>query len=62
MPAPTPDLRAFREHWQDEGDAAFLYRRLAAVEAEPARREVFRKLADVEDRHLSCLLYTSRCV
>ncbi|MBK8248003.1 MAG: VIT1/CCC1 transporter family protein [Gemmatimonadetes bacterium] len=53
MPAPTPDLSAFREHWQDEGDAAFLYRALAAVEGEPARREVFRKLADVEDRHLS---------
>ena len=53
MPAPTPDLAAFREHWQDEGDAAFLYRALAEVEADPARRDVFRKLADVEDRHLS---------
>jgi VIT1/CCC1 family predicted Fe2+/Mn2+ transporter len=49
----TPDLEAFREHWQDEGDAAFLYRALAEVEPDAARRDVFRRLADVEDRHLS---------
>lgn len=48
-----PDLDAFREHWQDEGDAAFLYRALAEVEPDAVRRDVFRKLAEVEDRHLS---------
>ncbi len=53
MSTPAPDLDAFREHWQDEGDAAFLYRALADVERDVARREVFRRLADVEDRHLS---------
>jgi VIT1/CCC1 family predicted Fe2+/Mn2+ transporter len=51
-PSAAPDLKAFREHWQDEGDAAYLYRALAAMERDPQRREVFAKLAEVEDRHL----------
>ena len=38
------------EHYRDERDAAFLYRALAA--AEPGeRRQLFTKLAEVEDRH-----------
>lgn len=37
------------EHYRDERDAAFLYRALAAVDAE--RRPLFEKLAAVEDRH-----------
>ena len=36
----------------EEIDAAFLYRELAAVETDAARRELFRKLAEVEDRHV----------
>lgn len=52
-PPVGPDLDAFREHWQDEGDAAYLYRALADVETDIRRRDVFRKLADVEDRHVS---------
>ena len=47
------DIARFREHWQDEGDAAFLYRVLADVERAENRRDVFRRLADVEDRHLA---------
>ncbi len=39
------------EHWQDEADAAFLYRRLAEAEPSPQRAEIYRKLAEVEDRH-----------
>jgi vacuolar iron transporter family protein len=53
-PAP-PDraaLAEFAEHWQDEGDAAFLYRALATVEPDPSRREVFARLAALEDQHL----------
>jgi vacuolar iron transporter family protein len=38
------------EHYRDERDAAVLYRALAAVET-GERRELFAKLADVEDRH-----------
>jgi len=30
-PAGTPDLDGFAHHWQDEADAAFLYRHLAAA-------------------------------
>ena len=36
----------------EEIDAAFLYRELSAVEPDEKRREVFRKLAEVEDRHV----------
>lgn len=51
---PTPNtIERFREHWQDEGDAAFLYRVLAELEHDDTRRDVFRRLADVEDRHLA---------
>ena len=38
------------EHYQDERDAAFLYRALAAMDP-GERRQLFTKLADVEDRH-----------
>ncbi len=39
-------------HYRDERDAAFLYRALASTETDPARRELFGKLAVVEDRHV----------
>jgi len=39
------------EHWQDEADAAFLYRLLAEAEPDGARQDVYRRLASVEDRH-----------
>ena len=39
------------EHYRDERDAAFLYRALATVEPTAERRELFEKLAAVEDRH-----------
>jgi len=40
------------EHLADEADAAFLYRELAAGERDPSRAEIYRQLADVEDRHV----------
>lgn len=46
-----PSLETFRHHWQDEADAAYLYRILASLEPEPKRRSVYERLADVEDRH-----------
>jgi len=46
-----PSLETFRHHWQDEADAAHLYRILATLEPEPARRSVYERLAEVEDRH-----------
>lgn len=55
-PAPArgahPDLHAFEHHWQDEADAAFLYGVLAEAEPDPARQALYRKLAEVEERHV----------
>jgi VIT1/CCC1 family predicted Fe2+/Mn2+ transporter len=50
--ATTPDFHTFEHHWQDEADAAFLYRALAAVESDPKKRDVYARLAAVEDRHV----------
>lgn len=47
----SPDTDAWLHHWKDEADAAFLYRRLAEAEPAPQKAELYRKLADVEDRH-----------
>jgi VIT1/CCC1 family predicted Fe2+/Mn2+ transporter len=41
------------EHYRDERDAAFLYRALAAVEPTAERRQLFERLAAVEDRHVA---------
>ena len=41
----TVDVRVWREHWQDEGDAAYLYRPLAAIEPDQKRADVYRRLA-----------------
>jgi VIT1/CCC1 family predicted Fe2+/Mn2+ transporter len=48
----TPDLDAFAHHWQDEADAAYLYRLLADAEPDAKKQDIYRRLADVEDRHL----------
>jgi len=48
---PRTETAVLLEHWKDETDAAFLYRELAAVESNPKRRDLYRKLAEVEDRH-----------
>ena len=51
-PAAPPDLHTFQHHWQDEADAAFLYRVLAEAEQDLAKQDVYRPLAVVEDRHV----------
>ena len=38
-------------HYRDERDAAYLYRALSAVETDAERKQLFDKLAHVEDRH-----------
>ena len=48
---PTPAV--LHHHWQDEADAAHLYRVLAAAEPDTKKRDVYRRLADVEDRHVA---------
>jgi len=50
--AAAPDLHTFEHHWQDEADAAYLYRLLAGLEADPQKSGLYRRLAEVEDRHV----------
>jgi VIT1/CCC1 family predicted Fe2+/Mn2+ transporter len=50
--AVTPDLDVFHHHWQDEADAAYLYRLLSAAETEEKKSDLYRRLAEVEDRHV----------
>ncbi|MDQ7819652.1 MAG: VIT1/CCC1 transporter family protein [Armatimonadota bacterium] len=51
-PSPSrSEVAAWRDHWQDEGDAAFLYRRLAAAARDPRQARLFAELAEVEEQH-----------
>jgi VIT1/CCC1 family predicted Fe2+/Mn2+ transporter len=50
--APTPDLHAFEHHWQDEADAAYLYRLLGDLEPDAHKKSLYLELAAVEDRHV----------
>ena len=43
--------QSWDEHYADEQDAAWLYRRLASVDTNRERADLFGRLADVEDRH-----------
>jgi VIT1/CCC1 family predicted Fe2+/Mn2+ transporter len=57
-PRPAPpksadiDVHSFEHHWQDEADAAYLYRILAAAESDPKKQDIYSRLANVEDRHV----------
>jgi VIT1/CCC1 family predicted Fe2+/Mn2+ transporter/rubrerythrin len=48
---PPGTLATWRHHLQDEADAAFLYRVLAETERRPKPRDLYLRLAEVEDRH-----------
>jgi vacuolar iron transporter family protein len=50
--AAAHDYHTFEHHWQDEADAAYLYRVLAATERNEQKRSVYARLAEVEDRHV----------
>lgn len=52
MPLDRETLHNWLHHWQDESDAAFLYLVLAGQEPEPKRKDVYIKLAGVEERHV----------
>ena len=49
--SPAPHL--WIHHLEDEADAAFLYREMAAGEKNERLATVYRKLAEVEDRHVA---------
>jgi VIT1/CCC1 family predicted Fe2+/Mn2+ transporter len=48
----TPAPEIWLHHLEDEADAAFLYRELAGAERDARKAELYRKLAQVEDRHV----------
>lgn len=48
----VPDVHSFEHHWQDEADAAYLYRLLSEAEQDPAKKDIYSRLAAVEDRHV----------
>lgn len=49
---PNADMVAqWRHHLQDEADAAFLYRRLSEHEPNDNKKDLYLRMADVEDRH-----------
>ena len=50
--SPTPDYHTFAHHWQDEADAAYLYRALAGMETDARKQGIYARLAAVEDRHV----------
>src|SRR3989442_13495972 len=45
-------LHTWLDHWQDEYDAAYLYLVLAGQEPDQKRKDVYIKLAGVEERHV----------
>ncbi len=49
---PKPDMKVWLHHWQDEADAAYLYLALAGQEDDPHKKDVYIKLAGVEERHV----------
>ena len=52
MPLDPATLHHWLHHWQDESDAAYLYLVLAGQEPDPKRKDVYIKLAGVEERHV----------
>jgi VIT1/CCC1 family predicted Fe2+/Mn2+ transporter/rubrerythrin len=51
-PPPSPAPPSWLHHLEDEADAAFLYRELARAERDPGKAELYKHLAQVEDRHV----------
>jgi VIT1/CCC1 family predicted Fe2+/Mn2+ transporter len=45
------ELSRFRSNWQKEIDGAALYNTLAVIEKKPALAEVYRRLAESEEKH-----------
>ena len=52
MPTTSPPPASWLHHLEDEADAAYLYRELAQTERDAGRANLYRRLADVEDRHV----------
>ena len=50
-PPDRKTIALWRDHWQDESDAAFLYRRLAGSSSDEEKGDLYLKLAAVEEKH-----------
>ena len=48
----SPDVRRYRENWQDEVDSASEYRAMAASERDPRLARVYANLASMEEGHI----------
>src|SRR5260370_40608636 len=46
------DIQQWLHHWQDEADAAYLYLALGGQETDPHKKDIYIKLAGVEERHV----------
>ncbi len=46
-------IEIWKDHWQEEADAAYLYRKIAAAEWDPERKQVYGELAVLEDHHIA---------
>src|SRR5262245_16323960 len=51
-PPSTPDLHAFAHPCQADADTAYLDRLLADAERDAKKKDLYRRLAEVEDRHV----------
>ena len=45
-------ISRWQHHLQDEVDAVYLYQGLLALESDPKKQSIFRRLAEVEQRHV----------
>jgi VIT1/CCC1 family predicted Fe2+/Mn2+ transporter len=53
MATATPDAQRFRRYLNEEVDGLYIYQQLAQIEEEPQLRDVYRRLAETEERHLA---------
>jgi VIT1/CCC1 family predicted Fe2+/Mn2+ transporter len=49
---PKSEVQEWLHHWQDEADAAYLYLALSGQEHDPHKKDVYIKLAGVEEKHV----------
>lgn len=50
--AEQADMQRYLRHWRAERNAVALYRNLTTAESEPALADIYRRLADTEQRHV----------
>ncbi|MGE5796308.1 MAG: VIT1/CCC1 transporter family protein [Ignavibacteria bacterium] len=51
--ADKKSIEAWKHHLQDETDAGFLYRKLADKVNDPKKKDIYNKIAAIEDKHVS---------